>query len=73
MLPYVLTSVVHLIVDMVWGETTVQTSTELAFIRNGSLTSYGYDADILQDHVMPFMMSVEEHGIFMQDNARQHS
>jgi hypothetical protein len=45
----------------------------LVFILNGSLTGHRYITEVLEDHVMPFMITMGEHGILMHDNARPHA
>jgi hypothetical protein len=44
-------------------------------VENGSLTAHRYEyiTEVLEDHVMPFMITLGEHGILMHDNARPHA
>lgn len=58
---------------MVWAAISLQASTELICIQHGSLTAHRYITEILEEHVMPFMVTMGEHGIFMQDNVRPHT
>ncbi|CAH1366031.1 unnamed protein product, partial [Tenebrio molitor] len=37
------------------------------------LTAHRYITEVLEDHVMPFMITMGEHGILMHDNARLHA
>lgn len=55
------------------GKNNCRNIDRLRFYRKWFLTSYRYANNILQDHVMPFMLIMEEHGIDMQDNARPHT
>lgn len=57
---------------MVWAGISAEARTELVFIENGSLTAHRYITQVLEDHAVPFMITMGERGIFMQDNARPH-
>lgn len=57
---------------MVWAGISSQARTELVFVRNGSLTAHRYITEILEDHAVPFVVIMDEHGIMMHDNARPH-
>ncbi|CAH1378431.1 unnamed protein product, partial [Tenebrio molitor] len=58
---------------MVWAGISAEARTNLVFIQNGSLTAHRYITEVLEDHVMPFMITMGEHGILMHDNARPHA
>jgi hypothetical protein len=58
---------------MVWAGISSEARIDLVFIQNGSLTAHRYITEVLEDHVMPFMITVGEHGILMHDNARPHA
>jgi transposase len=58
---------------MVWAGISSEARTDLVFIQNGSLTAHRYITEGLEDHVMPFMITMGEHGILMHDNARPHA
>lgn len=45
---------------MIWSEITAEARTELVFKENGSLTADRYITEVLEDHVMPFMLDEVE-------------
>lgn len=57
---------------MFWGGISWEARTELVPIRGGSLTAQRYLAEILEDHVMPYMPFIGENALLMHDNARPH-
>lgn len=57
---------------MVWAGIT-EAPTELVFAENGSLILHSYITEVLEDHVMPFMVSMGDQGIFMHNYARPHA
>lgn len=58
---------------MAWGGLSFEARTDLVFIENGTLTAHRYITQVLEDHVMPFMVILGNHGTFMHDNARPHT
>lgn len=56
---------------MVWAGISSQVRTELVFIQKGSLTAY--IIDVLEDHVLFFVIIMGERSIFIQNNARYHA
>ena len=58
---------------MVWGGISFDARTELVFIENGTLTAHRYLTEVLEDHVVPFMVILGDDATFMHDNARPHT
>ena len=58
---------------MAWGGISFEARTELVFIQNGTLTAHRYVTEVLDDHVVPFMVILGEDATFMHDNARPHT
>ena len=56
---------------LVWGAISYDSRSPLIVIR-GTLTAQRYVEEILQPHVLPFMLR-SEHAFFQQDNARPHT
>ena len=56
---------------MVWAGVTADRHTDLVVVP-GILTGQRYIDEILRPHVMPFLRSMGNNGIFQDDNARPH-
>lgn len=54
---------------MVWGGISLDGSTDLHVIRNGSLNAVGYQDEILDPIVRPFAGAIGGDYILMDDNA----
>lgn len=57
---------------MVWGGISLDGSTDLYVIRNGSLNALRYRDEILDPIVRPFAGAIGDDFILMDDNARPH-
>lgn len=57
---------------MVWAGISVHGRTELAVVRNGTMTVQRYTTDILNEHVGKFAAFVGDGFILIHDNARPH-
>jgi transposase len=57
---------------MVWGGISLDGSTDLYVIRNGSLNAVRYRDEILDPIVRPFAGAIGDDFILMDDNARPH-
>ena len=58
---------------MAWGGISFEARTELVFIQNGTLTAHRYLTEVLEDHVVPFMVILGEDSTFMHNYAWPHT